>query len=87
MTLGTLIYLVVSTEQTIIKNDPEKTTNDWTYGQTIAVILLLQQVMDIASTWVEKRAEKKEQKEEEKQDSEGVNSLEMTTLGANPNRA
>ncbi|KAF8603179.1 hypothetical protein BDV93DRAFT_607007 [Ceratobasidium sp. AG-I] len=81
MAFGTLIYLIVSTEQTIKKNDYTKATADWTYGQTIAVILLLQQIMDIASTYMEKKEEKK--LENGKQDSDGGNSIQMTAIDTN----
>ncbi|KAG8685011.1 hypothetical protein FRC12_002857 [Ceratobasidium sp. 428] len=59
LSLGTLIFLIVSTESTIKKNDREQSSNDWSYGQTIALILLLQQLMDVCSTYVEKKGEDK----------------------------
>ncbi|KAG9092671.1 hypothetical protein FRC07_011609 [Ceratobasidium sp. 392] len=59
LALGTLIFLIVTTEKTILKNDLQKESGEWSYGQTIAVILLLQQVMDISSTYLEKKDEEK----------------------------
>ncbi|CAE6450616.1 unnamed protein product [Rhizoctonia solani] len=61
--IGTYIFLIYAIEQTINKNDFERTTRDWSYGQTIALILLLQQIMDLFSTIIEER-EKKEADDE-----------------------
>lgn len=83
MSFATLIYLIVSTEQTIRKNDFQKATTNWTYGQTIAVILLLQQIMDICSTYMEKKQAKKEH--QEKQDSGDQGSIALSQYG--PNRS
>ncbi|KAG9077485.1 hypothetical protein FS749_010614, partial [Ceratobasidium sp. UAMH 11750] len=46
LSFGTLVYLIVTTEKTIVRNDAAGSSKEWTYGQTIALILLLQQVMD-----------------------------------------
>ncbi|KAG9086713.1 hypothetical protein FRC06_002975 [Ceratobasidium sp. 370] len=59
LSFGTLIYLIATTEKTIIRNDVTGSSKAWSYGQTIALILLLQQVMDVCSTYVEKRDEEK----------------------------
>ncbi|CAE6530075.1 unnamed protein product [Rhizoctonia solani] len=53
---GTLSYLLVSTEMTIHRNGGTKMV--WSYGQVIALILLLQQLMDVCSTIVEAREER-----------------------------
>jgi len=47
--LGVLIYLIVTTEQMITRNQLNDATNVWTLGQILAMILLLQQLMDVAS--------------------------------------
>ncbi|CAE6498279.1 unnamed protein product [Rhizoctonia solani] len=62
---GTLLYLLVSTEMTIRKNDEKGATMEWSYGQIIALILLLQQLMDICSTIVEVKEEREIEKERE----------------------
>jgi hypothetical protein len=53
------------TELTIKRNDAGHQSGAWSYGQTIALILLLQQFMDFCSTLLEKRAEEKEKREQE----------------------
>ncbi|KAL5640572.1 hypothetical protein ACGC1H_001147 [Rhizoctonia solani] len=62
---GTLVYLLLSTEMTIRNNDKEGATRKWSYGQIIALILLLQQLMDICSTYVEVKEERQTEKEQE----------------------
>ncbi|KAG9093373.1 hypothetical protein FRC07_011474 [Ceratobasidium sp. 392] len=59
LSFSTLIYLITTIEQTIDRNDQKHGSNKWSYGQTIALILLLQQIMDVCSTVLEKRDEKK----------------------------
>ncbi|KAG8697727.1 hypothetical protein FRC09_007682 [Ceratobasidium sp. 395] len=60
-----LIYMIVTTEQIVRRNPGVKEDlNKWTYGQTIALIMLGQQIMDCfsyAKEWVlEKHREIKE---------------------------
>jgi len=74
LALGTLIYLVVATEQMIKKNDVQGNTAAWTFGQTISVILLLQQVMEICSTYIEKKDE-----HDERKDSQDQGGMELET--------
>lgn len=81
----TLIYLVAATEKTIDNNDVAKQADNWSYGQTIALILLLQQVMDVFSTFVDKMEDKEEEEEKAKQQrgdggQQQVTSLPMDTL-------
>ncbi|KAG8699813.1 hypothetical protein FRC11_013447, partial [Ceratobasidium sp. 423] len=61
--IGTLIFLIYITERTIQNNDVDGTTRDWTYGQTIALILLLQQIMDLFSTYIEGKEEREERED------------------------
>ncbi|KAG8745468.1 hypothetical protein FRC10_008011 [Ceratobasidium sp. 414] len=81
LSLGTLIYLIAATEKTIIRNDVTGSSKAWTYGQTIALILLLQQIMDVCSTFLEKRDEEKRNESYDKQ------SLPMTPLPVQPQTA
>ncbi|CAE7124534.1 unnamed protein product [Rhizoctonia solani] len=48
--LPILLYLVISTEQLVARNDPPE-LDDWTYGQTLAVVMLLAQVVEMG-LWV-----------------------------------
>ncbi|CAE6411541.1 unnamed protein product [Rhizoctonia solani] len=88
---GTLIYLIVSTEMTVRNNDKEREMMEWSYGQVIALILLLQQFMDICSTYIEGREErqaKKEKAEREAQvDPEQQESISMNAFPSTPNAA
>jgi len=78
LSFGTLVYLIAATEKTISRNDVIGSSKAWTYGQTIALILLLQQVMDVCSTFLEKRDEEK------RNESFDKHSLPMTPLPATP---
>lgn len=73
MFLGTFIFPVVLTKQTIRRNDFEKTTTDWTYEQMVVVILLFQQIIDIGSTYTEKQENK--QSESERQGAKTTDSV------------
>ncbi|KAJ1310694.1 hypothetical protein OPQ81_009220 [Rhizoctonia solani] len=63
ITIGTFIFLIYATEKTIKLNDTDGQTRDWSYGQTIALILLLQQIMDLFSTFIEEREKAEEERE------------------------
>ncbi|CCO37557.1 Pc16g04440 [Rhizoctonia solani AG-1 IB] len=65
--IATHVFLIYAIEQTIKKNDVDGTTRDWSYGQTIALILLLPPFMDLCSTYIESREKKEEEEEEELQ--------------------
>lgn len=47
--LAALIYMIVTTEQIVHRNGPDvaEGLSQWTFGQTLAVIMLLQQLLDI----------------------------------------
>lgn len=55
LAIGTFVFLIYVTEQTINQNDVDGSTRDWSYGQTIALILLLQQIMQLFSNIIEGR--------------------------------
>ncbi|CAE6430638.1 unnamed protein product [Rhizoctonia solani] len=63
--VGTFIFLIYVTERTISQNDVKRETRDWTYGQTIALILLLQQIMQLFSTHIEQREKAELEQEKE----------------------
>ncbi|CAE6466266.1 unnamed protein product [Rhizoctonia solani] len=87
--VGTFIFLIYATERTISQNDVDGTTRDWTYGQTIALILLLQQIMQLFSTHIEQR-EKAEARREEEAAAHGDVAgfpMERPTRATNPNDA
>ncbi|KAG8733421.1 hypothetical protein FRC11_006380 [Ceratobasidium sp. 423] len=65
---GILLYLLISVEMTIRKNDKEGAMMQWSYGQIIALILLLQQFMDLCSRYVEGREEQESVKEQEERE-------------------
>ncbi|KAJ1307810.1 hypothetical protein OPQ81_001892 [Rhizoctonia solani] len=44
--LGGIIYLIISIEQMVDRNNVEDQLRDWTYSQVIALIMLGQQLMD-----------------------------------------
>ncbi|CAE6532855.1 unnamed protein product [Rhizoctonia solani] len=52
---GTFIFLIFITERTISQNDGDGRTKNWSYGQTIAMLLLLQQIMRLCSTFVDQK--------------------------------
>ncbi|KAL5634689.1 hypothetical protein ACGC1H_002661 [Rhizoctonia solani] len=72
--LGGMIYLIVTIEQMVDRNNVKDQLSDWTYSQTIALIMLLQQIMDCISYFKEeiqyKRAKnaqiQRDQKERER---------------------
>ncbi|CAE6427093.1 unnamed protein product [Rhizoctonia solani] len=47
--LAGLIYLIITIEQMVDRNNVRGQLSDWTYGQIIALIMLLQQIMDCSS--------------------------------------
>lgn len=61
--LAALIYMIVTTEQIVSRNGPDvaEGLSQWTYGQTLAVIMLLQQFLDIIWWFKEEIHYKKEQ--------------------------
>ncbi|KAF8708214.1 hypothetical protein RHS03_03489, partial [Rhizoctonia solani] len=61
--ISTYIFLIYATEQTINKNDFEGESRDWSYGQTIALILLLQQIMDLCSEITDDRGKEQEKEQ------------------------
>ncbi|CAE7108332.1 unnamed protein product [Rhizoctonia solani] len=75
--VGTFIFLIYATEKTISQNDVDGTTKDWTYGQTIALILLLQQIMQLFSTHVEEREKLEAKREEELVKNGDVGGIEL----------
>ncbi|KAH7330587.1 hypothetical protein B0J17DRAFT_678711 [Rhizoctonia solani] len=85
---GTLLYLIISTEMTVRNNDKEREMMEWSYGQVIALILLLQQFMDVCSTFIEGREESQMREERakweaqvdtERQEDISMNNLSPTT--------
>ncbi|CAE6479538.1 unnamed protein product [Rhizoctonia solani] len=88
LAVGTFIFLIYMTEQTISQNDGDGETRDWSYGQTIALILLLQQIMQLFSTFIEQRAKAEVEQEKATRvrgDYPGFPGFEMHTQVANPN--
>lgn len=58
-----LIYMIVTTEQIVARNpDVSQTLRDWTFGQTLALIMLAQQLLDCASHAKETHKMRREQK-------------------------
>ncbi|CAE6432185.1 unnamed protein product [Rhizoctonia solani] len=55
LAVGTFIFLIYITERTISQNDRDGRTKNWSYGQTIAMLLFSQQIMRLCSTLVEQR--------------------------------
>ncbi|CAE7135575.1 unnamed protein product [Rhizoctonia solani] len=51
--LGGMIYLIVTIEQMVDRNNVKDQLSNWTYSQTIALIMLLQQIMDCMSYFKE----------------------------------
>ncbi|CEL55674.1 hypothetical protein RSOLAG1IB_01686 [Rhizoctonia solani AG-1 IB] len=51
--LAGMIYMIVTTEQIVDRNNVRDELKDWTYSQTIALILLGQQLLDCGSYWKE----------------------------------
>jgi hypothetical protein len=45
--LGTIIYLVVTTEQFIDDNQVQNTISQWTFGQTLAVLLVIPSFVEV----------------------------------------
>ncbi|EUC65688.1 transmembrane protein, putative [Rhizoctonia solani AG-3 Rhs1AP] len=87
MAVGTFIFLIYAAEKTIALNDVDGTTRDWTYGQTIALILLLQQIMQLFSTHIEQRekAELEQEKEATKNGDVPYPGIELRSQPPNPN--
>ncbi|CEL59970.1 hypothetical protein RSOLAG1IB_09242 [Rhizoctonia solani AG-1 IB] len=81
--IATYVFLIYAIEQTINKNDVDGTTRDWSYGQTIALILLLQQFMDLCSNYIEDR-EKKEEEEERQANANGDTTFSHLPLALTP---
>jgi hypothetical protein len=56
-----MIYMIVTTEQ-IVRRNPgiKEDLNEWTYGQTIALIMLGQQLMDCFSYFKEELKNRQE---------------------------
>ncbi|KAL5640586.1 hypothetical protein ACGC1H_001159 [Rhizoctonia solani] len=90
MAVGIFIFLIYATEKTIALNDVDGVTRDWSYGQTIALILLLQQIMQLFSTHIEER--EKAQLEKERADAKhgdvpypGIELLSQPSIPNAPN--
>ena len=47
--LGSWIYLVVTTETVLLRNDMAMQSNTWSFGQTVAVVLVLLPIIDFLS--------------------------------------
>ncbi|EUC63179.1 transmembrane protein, putative [Rhizoctonia solani AG-3 Rhs1AP] len=61
---ASFIFIIIATERTINDNDLERTTRDWTYGQTFALITLFPQLLDIYDYLMKERKQKEGNDEE-----------------------
>ncbi|KAH7341502.1 hypothetical protein B0J17DRAFT_714673 [Rhizoctonia solani] len=59
--LAGMIYLIVTIEQMVDRNGVKDQLSDWTYSQTIALVMLLQQTMDCVSYFKEEYQYRKAQ--------------------------
>ncbi|CUA68521.1 hypothetical protein RSOLAG22IIIB_03559 [Rhizoctonia solani] len=60
--LAGMIYLIVTIEQMVDRNNVKDQLSDWTYSQTIALIMLLQQITDCMSYFKEEYQYRKAKK-------------------------
>ncbi|KEP49724.1 putative transmembrane protein [Rhizoctonia solani 123E] len=71
--LAGMIYLIVTIEQMVDRNNVKDQLSEWTYSQTIALIMLLQQIMDCISYFkeeIEYRGAKNAQRQRDQNERE-----------------
>ncbi|CCO32439.1 hypothetical protein BN14_06499 [Rhizoctonia solani AG-1 IB] len=66
--LAGMIYMIVTTEQIVDRNNVRDELKDWTYSQTIALILLGQQLLDCGSYWKEEIQYRQKERQQRSQD-------------------
>ncbi|KZO97504.1 hypothetical protein CALVIDRAFT_69743 [Calocera viscosa TUFC12733] len=60
LAFATMIYLVVMIEISITRNGLTNSANKWTFGQTLPLVMLLDQLAKAVARWVELRRQAKE---------------------------